>query len=101
MFAKAVIFKYNRSTVLNVQNLVFQLPPFHLYIQLLRRIAYFSIIKALTLILNFVGNNYLIAPDFLSCLQALISNPFNSHLSPFIIRTLNRGNLTNNFSKTR
>jgi len=31
-------------------------------------------------------NNYLIASVYMSCLQSLISNPFNSKLSPFIFQ---------------
>jgi hypothetical protein len=45
----------------------------------------YAIIEALTLILNFAPNKYLIATDSMSCLQALISNPFNSYLSPLVL----------------
>ena len=63
----------------------------------------YAIFEALTLILNFGPNNYLIASDSMSCLQALNSNPFNSHLSPLILRikslifTLNQLNYTIHF----
>ena len=46
----------------------------------------YAIIEALKLIQNFPSNNYLIVSDSMSCLQALNSNPFNSHLSPLILR---------------
>ncbi|KAF0757415.1 RNA-directed DNA polymerase from mobile element jockey, partial [Aphis craccivora] len=47
----------------------------------------YAITEALQLILNFASKNYLIASDSMSCsLQALNSNPFNSHLSPLILR---------------
>jgi len=48
----------------------------------LPRPEYYAIIEALTFISNLTPNNYLIASDSMSCLLALKSNPFNSHLPP-------------------
>lgn len=45
----------------------------------------FAIIDALNKILFLPPNNFLIATDSLSCLQALTSNAYNSHISPLII----------------
>jgi len=44
----------------------------------------YIIIEALLLTSNFPPSKYLIASDSISCLQFLISSPFNSHLSPLI-----------------
>uniref|UniRef100_A0A2S2Q117 ribonuclease H n=1 Tax=Sipha flava TaxID=143950 RepID=A0A2S2Q117_9HEMI len=45
----------------------------------------YAIIEALSLISNLASNKYLIASDSMSCLQALISNPFDSHLSSLVL----------------
>jgi hypothetical protein len=63
----------------------------------------YVITEALKLIQNFPPKNYLIVSDSMSCLQALNSNPFNSHLSPLILRikflifTLNQKNYNISF----
>jgi len=41
----------------------------------------YAIIEVLSFISNLASNKYLIASDSMSCLQALMSNPFDSHLS--------------------
>lgn len=46
----------------------------------------YAIIEALTLIANLTPNYYLIASDYLSCLLSLRSNPFDSHISPLVLR---------------
>ncbi|KAL4142166.1 hypothetical protein QTP88_004679 [Uroleucon formosanum] len=45
-----------------------------------------AILEALLFISNLAPNNYLIATDSMSCLQSLISNPFNSKLSPIVFQ---------------
>jgi len=45
----------------------------------------YAIIEALSLISNLDSNKYLIVSDSMSCLQALISNPFDSHLSSLVL----------------
>jgi ribonuclease HI len=45
----------------------------------------YAIIEALSLISNLAANKYLIASDSMSCLQALISNPFDVHLSSLVL----------------
>ncbi|KAL4143540.1 hypothetical protein QTP88_005859 [Uroleucon formosanum] len=45
-----------------------------------------AILEALLFISNLAPNNYLIASDSMSCLQSLISNPFNSKLSPIVFQ---------------
>jgi len=42
----------------------------------------YAIYEALLFISNTVPRNYLIASDSMSCLQLLVSNPFNSKMSP-------------------
>lgn len=63
--------------------LLYQQSPFFIFFLLSRMICYHW--RALTLILNYNPNNYLITTDFMSCLQALKSNPFNYHLYPPIL----------------
>ena len=46
----------------------------------------YAIYEALLFISNTDPGNYLIATDSLSCLLALVSNPFNSKLSPLVLR---------------
>lgn len=47
---------------------------------------YYAIIEALNLISFLLLNIFLIASDLMSCLQSLSFNPFNSHLSPLVLR---------------
>jgi len=46
----------------------------------------YAILEALLFISDLAPNNYLIASDSMSCLQSLISNPFNSKLSPLVFQ---------------
>ncbi|VVC28773.1 Ribonuclease H-like domain,Ribonuclease H domain [Cinara cedri] len=46
----------------------------------------YAILEALHFISNLAPNNYLIASDSMSCLQSLISNSFNSKLSPLVFQ---------------
>ena len=46
----------------------------------------YAILEALLFISNLAPNNYLIASDSMSCLQSLLSNPFNSKLSPLVFQ---------------
>jgi ribonuclease HI len=46
----------------------------------------YAILEALHFISNLAPNNYLIATDFMSCLQSLIPNSFNSKLSPLVFQ---------------
>jgi len=46
----------------------------------------YAILEALLFISDLAPNNYLIASDSMSCLKSLISNPFNSKLSPLVFQ---------------
>jgi len=55
----------------------------------------YAILEALLFISNSPSDNYLIASDSMSCLQSLITNPFNSKLSPLIFQIKHHLHLLN------